>query len=120
MAKSITGIVSSNSGNKTIVVTVSTRKTHPIYKKQYSVSSKFMAHDEMNEAGIGDSVTISETRPISARKHFKLIAVVNKAIIRHVEPEETKPAIEKVKEPIVKPSKKIANTDNSSDQEDEK
>ena len=50
MAKSIIGTVSSNKADKTIVVTVQTRKTHPLYRKQYTVSKKFMAHDEKNEA----------------------------------------------------------------------
>jgi small subunit ribosomal protein S17 len=49
MAKQLIGTVSSNKPDKTIVVTVVTRKTHPIYRKQYSVSTKFMAHDEKNE-----------------------------------------------------------------------
>ena len=87
MAKSLVGTVSSNKGNKTIVVTVTTRKTHPLYKKQYTFSKKFMAHDEANEAQVGDKVVISETRPISARKRFKLDKVVEKAAIRHEEAE---------------------------------
>lgn len=85
MAKTLTGVVSSDKGDKTIVVTVQTRKTHPIYKKQYTVSTKFMAHDEKNEAKLGDKVTISETRPISARKRFQLDKIVEKAAIRHTE-----------------------------------
>jgi hypothetical protein len=54
MAKQLIGIVSSNKGDKTIVVTVQTRKTHPLYRKQYTVSKKFMAHDAKNEAQPGD------------------------------------------------------------------
>ena len=50
MAKTIIGVVTSNKTDKTIVVTVHTRKTHPLYRKQYTVTSKFMAHDEKNEA----------------------------------------------------------------------
>lgn len=88
MAKTLAGVVSSDRGDKTIVVTVATRMTHPIYKKQYTVSHKFMAHDEENEAKIGDKVIISETRPISARKRFKLLKVTNKAVIRHQEGEQ--------------------------------
>ena len=68
MAKSIVGVVSSDKTDKTIVVTVHTRKTHPLYRKQYMVTSKFMAHDEKNAAKTGDKVIITETRPISARK----------------------------------------------------
>jgi len=88
MAKTLIGVVSSDKGDKTIVVTVLTRKTHPIYKKQYSVSTKFMAHDEKNEAHPGDRVSISETRPISARKRFALDKILETAPIRHEEPAE--------------------------------
>lgn len=82
MARTITGIVSSNKTDKTIVVTVTTRKTHPLYGKQYTRSSKYMAHDEKNEAQVGDKVTIVETRPISARKRFKLEKVIEKPVLR--------------------------------------
>jgi small subunit ribosomal protein S17 len=93
MARSITGIVKSDKGDKTIVVLVLERKTHPIYRKQYTSSRTFMAHDEKNEAKQGDKVVIVETRPISARKRFALEKVVEKAIVRHVE--ETPGAIDK-------------------------
>ncbi len=82
MAKQIVGVVSSSKGDKTIVVTVQTRKTHPLYRKQYTVSSKFMAHDENNDAEVGDKVSIIETRPISARKHHKLNRIIEKPILR--------------------------------------
>lgn len=82
MAKQLIGTVSSSKGDKTIVVTVRTRKTHPIYKKQYSVSKKFMAHDEKNEAQPGDKVAIEETKPISARKHHKLAKIIEKPKLR--------------------------------------
>jgi len=85
MAKTLTGVVSSDKGDKTIVVTVATRKTHPLYKKQYTFSKKFMAHDEANEAREGDKVVIAETKPLSARKRFALVKVVEKAPIRHIE-----------------------------------
>lgn len=87
MAKSITGVVSSSKADKTIVVTVRERKTHPLYHKQYTTTSKFMAHDENNEAQDGDKVVIVETRPISKRKSFKLETIVERAGITHVEPE---------------------------------
>jgi small subunit ribosomal protein S17 len=86
MAKTITGVVSSNKTDKTIVVTVQSTKTHPIYRKKYQVSKKFMAHDEKNEANEGDKVMISETRPLSKRKRFVLTNVIEKAPIRHTEP----------------------------------
>ncbi len=79
MAKTLVGTVSSTSPNKTIVIAVNTRKTHPIYKKQYMVTTKFMAHDEKNECKVGDKVSIVETRPISARKRFKLEKILEHA-----------------------------------------
>ncbi len=87
MSKSLVGTVSSNKNDKTIVVTVVTNKIHPIYKKQYVSSKKYQAHDEKNEAGIGDKVSIIETRPISASKHFKLYKIITKAPITHKEEE---------------------------------
>ncbi len=98
MAKTLTGMVASNKPDKTIVVLVSTRKTHPIYKKQYTVGKKFMAHDEKNEAQTGDKVIIAETRPISARKRFTLVKIVETAAIEHVEAEE--PIVKKKKSEI--------------------
>lgn len=85
MAKTIIGTVSSNKTDKTIVVTVQTRKTHPLYRKQYTVSTKFMAHDEKNEAQMGDKVAIVETRPLSKRKRYTLDRVIETAAIRHTE-----------------------------------
>lgn len=82
MSKSIVGIVSSDKSDKTIVVTVHTRKTHPLYRKQYMVTSKFMAHDEKNAAKVGDKVVIVETRPISARKRFALSEIIEKPKLR--------------------------------------
>lgn len=82
MSKTIIGVVSSNKTDKTIIVTVLTRKTHPLYRKQYSVSKKFMAHDERNEAQTGDKVAIVETRPMSARKRYKLDRIIEKPALR--------------------------------------
>ncbi|MEO6513421.1 MAG: 30S ribosomal protein S17 [Candidatus Saccharimonadales bacterium] len=81
-AKTIIGVVSSAKADKTIVVTVHTRKTHPKYRKQYTVSSKYMAHDEKNEAQAGDKVAITETRPLSARKRYTLDRIIEKPAIR--------------------------------------
>lgn len=92
MARTLIGTVTSDKGDKTIVISVHTRKTHPIYKKQYSVTTKFMAHDEKNEAKEGDRVEIIETRPLSARKRFTLNKVLETAKILHTEAE---PAAEK-------------------------
>lgn len=82
MAKTIVGIVSSAKSDKTIVVTVQAKKTHPLYRKQYTVSRKFMAHDEKNEAQVGDKVAIVETRPLSARKRHTLSKIIEKPILR--------------------------------------
>jgi small subunit ribosomal protein S17 len=79
MAKTVTGIVTSDVADKTITVSVTSRETHPIYGKQYSVTRKYAAHDEKNEAKIGDKVVISETRPVSKRKSFKLDQVIEKS-----------------------------------------
>jgi len=78
MGRTLSGIVTSQSGDKTIVITAVVRKTHPLYKKQYSVRTKYMAHDAQNAAKLGDSVIISETRPSSARKRFSLLKIVQR------------------------------------------
>lgn len=75
MAKQLTGIVTSDKADKTITITVTSRETHPIYGKQYTVSRKYTAHDEQNEANEGDRVTIKEVRPISKSKAFTLVSV---------------------------------------------
>jgi small subunit ribosomal protein S17 len=94
MAKTIIGTVSSDKTDKTIVVTVQSRKTHPLYRKQYTVSRKFMAHDEKNEAQVGDKVAIVETRPLSARKRYALDRIIEKPKLR-----EDSLAATKVEEP---------------------
>lgn len=79
MSRILTGRVASNKAHKTIVISVATRKTHPIYKKQYTRNTKVMAHDEKNEAQVGDLVIIRETRPLSAKKRFILDRIIEKA-----------------------------------------
>ncbi len=79
MAKTLTGVVTSTKADKTITVTVTSRETHPIYRKQYTVSRKYAAHDEKNEATEGDKVTISEVRPLSKTKAFTLVSINEKA-----------------------------------------
>ncbi len=86
MAKILIGTVTSDKPDKTVVVKVSTRKTNRLYKKQYTSTKKIMAHDENNDAHIGDKVSLIETRPISSRKRFKIDRVIERAPIRHVEP----------------------------------
>ena len=70
MSRKLSGIVTSDAQDKTIVVTVTTRKTHPIYGKSYLVSKKISAHDEKSEAKKGDKVIIAESKPISKKKSF--------------------------------------------------
>lgn len=72
MAKTLYGKVTSDSRDKTITVTVTSRETHPIYGKQYTVTRKYSAHDENNDARKGDKVVIEEVRPVSKTKAFKL------------------------------------------------
>lgn len=82
MSRSLQGKVVSTKMNKTIVVAVERRKSHPLYKKSYLVTTKFQAHDEKNEAKDGDMVEITETRPISKNKHFQLSKVIERAITK--------------------------------------
>lgn len=79
MAKTLTGIVTSDKADKTITITNTSRETHPIYGKQYTVTRKYTAHDEKNEAHVGDKVTISEVRPISKTKSFTLVSIDEKS-----------------------------------------
>lgn len=78
--KTYRGTVISDKMDKTITVIVETKKTHPLYGKRVKYSKKFKAHDEKNEAKIGDKVVIMETRPLSATKRFRLVEIVEKAV----------------------------------------
>lgn len=111
MAKTIIGVVSSAKGDKTIVVTVQGHKTHPLYGKQYSVSKKFMVHDEANEAQPGDKVEIIESRPLSARKHHRLHRIIEKPVLR-----EDTLAATKVEEPERKVRAKKAEVEESEEE----
>ncbi|MCI5642753.1 30S ribosomal protein S17 [Peptoniphilus sp. AGMB00490] len=77
--KTITGIVVSDKMDKTIVVKTETLKNHPIYKKRFKKTTKFKAHDENNECGIGDRVKLMETRPLSKDKRWRLVEIIEKA-----------------------------------------
>jgi small subunit ribosomal protein S17 len=79
LRKEKTGIVTSNKMAKTIVVAVERKVKHPMYGKFIKTTNKFKAHDEKNEAGIGDLVRISETRPLSKTKNWRLVEVLQKA-----------------------------------------
>ena len=73
------GVVVSDKMDKTIVVAVKDSVQHPLYKKIMKRTVKFKAHDEKNECGVGDSVEIMETRPISADKRWRLVQIIEKA-----------------------------------------
>lgn len=73
------GKVVSNNADKSIVVAVETMVNHPLYIKRFKKTTKFMAHDEKNECGMGDTVKIMETRPLSKNKRWRLVEIVEKA-----------------------------------------
>ncbi|ADE67260.1 MULTISPECIES: 30S ribosomal protein S17 [Priestia] len=79
--KVYTGRVVSDKMDKTVTVLVETYKKHSLYGKRVKYSKKFKAHDENNTAQLGDIVKIMETRPLSATKRFRLVEVVEKAVI---------------------------------------
>ena len=79
LRKERTGQVISDKMDKSIVVSVQRKVKHPIYGKFIRKSTRFMAHDEKNECGIGDTVKIMETRPLSKRKRWRLVEVLEKA-----------------------------------------
>lgn len=74
-----TGKVLANKMQKSIIVGVERRVAHPLYKKYFKRTTKFYVHDEKNEAGIGDTVKIMETRPLSKLKRWRLVEIVTKA-----------------------------------------
>ena len=73
------GLVVSKSGDKTCVIEVRERKPHPVYKKMMVRTKKLYAHDENNEANLGDTVQVMETRPLSKTKRWRLLKIVEKA-----------------------------------------
>lgn len=77
--KTIQGVVVSDKMDKTITVLVTSKKRHPIYKKYTTYTKKYKAHDEKNEAHVGDIVLIVETRPLSKDKYFRLLSIVERA-----------------------------------------
>jgi small subunit ribosomal protein S17 len=79
--KELVGKVVSDKMDKTIVVLVETYKKHPLYGKRVKYSKKFKAHDENNQAKIGDKVSIMETRPLSKDKRYRLVKVLEEAVI---------------------------------------
>lgn len=79
LRKTRVGTVVSNKMQKSIIVAIERRVAHPIYKKYFKKTTKLMAHDEKNECGIGDVVKIMEIRPLSKRKKWRLVEIVEKA-----------------------------------------
>jgi small subunit ribosomal protein S17 len=79
-AKTREGIVVSNAMDKTVVVVVKRTVRHSRYRKYLKTSTKYLAHDERNEASVGDRVVISESRPLSKRKRWRLRTIVERAV----------------------------------------
>ena len=79
LRKTRVGVVVSNKMQKTITVAIERKVPHTIYKKYFKKTTKLMAHDEQNECKIGDKVKIMETRPLSSKKRWRLVEVVDKA-----------------------------------------
>ncbi len=79
LRKTRVGVVISNKMQKTITVAIERKVSHPIYKKYFKKTTKLMAHDEKNECKIGDKVKIMETRPLSLKKRWRLVEIVEKA-----------------------------------------
>ena len=79
LRKTRIGVVISNKMDKTVSIAIERKVPHPIYKKYYKKTTKLMAHDEKNVCQIGDKVKIMETRPLSLRKRWRLVEIVEKA-----------------------------------------
>ena len=80
-SRELVGKVVSTKNDKTITVLVETYKKDRLYGKRVKYSKKYAAHDEKNVANVGDTVRIAETRPLSKTKHFRLVEVVEKAVV---------------------------------------
>ena len=79
LRKTRTGVVTSNKMDKTIVIAAKFKETHPIYGKFVQKTKKYHVHDEKNEANVGDTVLIMETRPLSKTKRWRLVQIIEKA-----------------------------------------
>ena len=73
------GTVVSSAMDKTVVVEVVSLKAHPVYRKRFRTTKKYYVHDEENQCGIGDTITIAETRPLSRKKRWRVLEIVEKA-----------------------------------------
>ena len=81
LKRELIGVVVSDKADKTITVKVETYKMNPIYGKRVKYSKKFAAHDEKNEAHVGDKVRLVMTRPLSKTKRYELVEIIEKAVI---------------------------------------
>lgn len=81
MTRTMTGTIVSNSMDKTVAVEVEKVKMHPVYRKRYTVTHKFLAHDEDNHGSVGDTVVIEETQPLSRRKRWRIKEITERAQI---------------------------------------
>lgn len=79
LRKERTGVVTSNNMDKSITVAIKWKEKHPIYGKFVNKTKKYHAHDEKNECGIGDTVKIMETRPLSKTKRWRLVQIIERA-----------------------------------------
>lgn len=79
LRKTRIGVVISNKMDKTVSVAIERKVPHPIYKKYYKKTTKLMAHDEKNVCQVGDKVKIMETRPLSLKKRWRMVEIVEKA-----------------------------------------
>jgi small subunit ribosomal protein S17 len=79
LRKTRTGLVTSDKMDKSITIAIIRRVPHPLYKKYSKKTTKLMAHDEKNECKIGDLVKVMETRPLSAKKRWRLVEIIEKA-----------------------------------------
>lgn len=115
MAHTLIGIVSSDKRDKTITVSITNRETHPLYRKQYTKTRKYTAHDEKNETKLGDKVEIVSCRPLSKTKTYKLVKVIERhhgsvelkddvleLPIEEKKTEALKPATREPKEKVIK------------------
>jgi small subunit ribosomal protein S17 len=79
LRKTRTGLVISNKMDKTITVAIERKVPHPIYKKYFKKTTKLLAHDDKGECNMGDKVKIMETRPISSKKRWRMVEIIEKA-----------------------------------------
>ena len=125
MAQKIIGVVSSDKRDKTITVTVASRETHPLYRKQYTKTRKYTAHDEKNEAAAGDRVEIEACRPYSKTVSYNLVRIIEKGkgkielkeeeVLPKKEVEMTEQRSEDAETQSVSPSSEAVRTDSDSE-----